>query len=288
MRMHTNVRRLLPSVLLPLVLLIVSEAPAALWVAIPIHVLGFTVLAMLCHGELARDRPGVQHLTEFYLWLAAGGVLGGVFNTLVAPQVFTSVAEYPLAIAFACARLRPEDAVPRGRRQPANDAAAGIRGRSSRPCLLVGARLGGVARFPTMAFLGAPALIFWSGAKHNTARFSVGIVGLLAALAIGNAVAPAGGGQTLYADRTFFGVYRVRTDAVPALRLTCPRDDDARTAGGRRCQSRAADVLPSGEPDRPGLRDAGRRRGIRGRDRPWHRHARRLRASWLAVDVLRD
>ena len=40
-------------------------------------------------------------------------------------------------------------------------------------------------------------MIFWSGAKHNTARFSVGIVGLLAALAIGNAVAPAGGGQTL-------------------------------------------------------------------------------------------
>ena len=209
--MHTNVRRLLPSVLLPLVLLIVSEAPAALWVAIPIHVLGFTVLAMLCHGELSRDRPGVQHLTEFYLWLAAGGVLGGVFNTLVAPQVFTSVAEYPLAIAFAAlvcvpkTQFREAVANPRTMFRPAFAAVLAT-------VLLVGARLGGVARFPTMAFLGAPALIFWSGAKHNTARFSVGIVGLLAALAIGNAIAPAGGGQTLYADRTFFGVYRVRTD----------------------------------------------------------------------------
>ena len=209
--MHTKVRRLLPSVLLPLVLLIVSEAPAALWFAIPIHLLGFTVLAMLCHGELASDRPGVQHLTEFYLWLAAGGVLGGVFNTLVAPQVFTSVAEYPLAIAFAClvcvpkVQFREAIANPRSMLRPALAAALAT-------VLLVGARLGGVARFPTMAFLGAPALIFWSGAKHNTARFSVGIVGLLAALAVGNAVAPAGGGQTLYADRTFFGVYRVRTD----------------------------------------------------------------------------
>jgi hypothetical protein len=208
---HTNVRRLLPSVLLPLVLLIVSEAPTALWVAVPIHILAFSVLALLCHGELAHDRPGVQHLTEFYLWLAAGGVLGGVFNTLVAPQVFRSVAEYPLAIAFACVVCVPKQqfrdalANPRTMLQPAF--AAGLA-----TVLLIGARLGGVARFPTMAFLAAPALIFMGDAKKNTAKFSVGIVGLLAALAIGNAVAPAGGGHTLYADRTFFGVYRVRED----------------------------------------------------------------------------
>ena len=210
-RMHTNVRRLLPIVLLPLVLLFVSEIPAPLWVSIPMHLLGFTILAMLCHGELATDRPGVHHLTEFYLWLAAGGVLGGVFNTLVAPQVFTSVAEYPLAMAFAAfvcvpkAQFRDAIAHPRTLLRPAF---AGVLA----TVLLIGARLGGVARFPTMVFLGVPALIFWNGAKHNTARFSVGVVGLLAALAIGNAVAPAGGGRTLYADRTFFGVYRVRTD----------------------------------------------------------------------------
>jgi hypothetical protein len=208
---HTNVRRLLPSVLLPLVLLIVSAAPVALWVALPIHVLGFTLLAMLCHGELAKDRPGVTHLTEFYLWLAAGGVLGGVFNTLVAPRVFTSVAEYPLAIAFAALvcvpkmQFREALANPRTMMRPAFAAVLAT-------VLLGGARLGGVARYPTMAVLGAPALFFWSGARQNTARFSVGIVGLLVALAIGNAIAPAGGGQTLAADRTFFGVYRVRTD----------------------------------------------------------------------------
>jgi len=208
---HTNIRRLLPMVLLPLVLLIVSDVRTAFWIAIPIHVLAFTVLAMLCHGELARDRPGVRHLTEFYLWLAAGGVLGGIFNTLIAPQVFTSVAEYPLAIAFACLVCVPKqqfrDAVahPRSLLQPA--LASGLAA-----VVLVAARFGGVARLPTMAFIAAPALIFMPGAKHNTARFSAGIVGLLAALAIGNAVAPAGGGQTLYADRTFFGVYRVRTD----------------------------------------------------------------------------
>ena len=242
--MHTNVRRLLPSVLLPLVLLIVSEAPAALWVAIPIHLLGFTVLAMLCHGELACDRPGVKHLTEFYLWLAAGGVLGGVFNTLVAPQVFTSVAEYPLAIAFAClvcvpkTQFREALANPRSMLRPAFAAALAT-------VLLVGARLGGVARFPTMAFLGAPALIFWSGAKQNTARFSVGIVGLLAALADRQCVRA--GGRRADAVRRSHVLRRLprANGHLSTLRFTRARDDDARTTGGRGYQSRAADLFPS-------------------------------------------
>ena len=55
--------------------------------------------AVLCHGELARLRPPASRLTEFYLWVALGGALGGVFNAVVAPHVFTSVAEYPLAVA---------------------------------------------------------------------------------------------------------------------------------------------------------------------------------------------
>jgi hypothetical protein len=210
--MHISMRKLLPFVLLPLVMMIVSgvAAVAALWI-VPVHVLAFTVLAMLCHGELARDRPGVQHLTEFYLWLAAGGVLGGVFNTLVAPQVFTSVAEYPLAIAFACMMCIPKEefreafAHPRSMVKPAIAAALAT-------VLIVATRVNGVERLLTLAFIGVPALIFMNGAKDNTARFSLGIVGLLAALSIGNAVAPIGGLRTLYADRTFFGVYRVRTD----------------------------------------------------------------------------
>src|SRR6187200_1397241 len=213
--MHTNVRRLLPSVLLPLVLLIVSEAPVALWMAIPIHVLGFTVLAMLCHGELATDRPGVQHLTEFYLWLAAGGVLGGVFNTLVAPQIFTSVAEYPIAIAVACllcvSREQLVETVSNPRRlaRPALAVAMAA-------ALLVGGRLTTVPSVPILALLGAPVIMCMSVAK-DSARFALTIAGLLAALLLGNAVAPVEGGHVWYADRTFFGVYRVRTDAANHL-----------------------------------------------------------------------
>jgi len=60
------------------------------------------VIAMVCHGELSRRRPAVAHLTEFYLWIAVGGVIGGIFNVLVAPLIFTRTWEYPLVLTLAC------------------------------------------------------------------------------------------------------------------------------------------------------------------------------------------
>jgi hypothetical protein len=53
---------------------------------------------MLCHGELVRLRPGAGHLTLFYLLVATGGALGGVFVSLIAPVVFTDFWEFHLAI----------------------------------------------------------------------------------------------------------------------------------------------------------------------------------------------
>ena len=40
--------------------------PVQMWITIPLHIATFIVLALLCHGELARNRPGIGHLTEFY------------------------------------------------------------------------------------------------------------------------------------------------------------------------------------------------------------------------------
>lgn len=57
---------------------------------------------MLCHGELARSRPSPIHLTAFYLTIAAGGALGGVFVALLAPRIFTEYGEFPLGFAAAC------------------------------------------------------------------------------------------------------------------------------------------------------------------------------------------
>jgi hypothetical protein len=58
----------------------------------------FFVAAMACHGEMVRLRPKAERLTEFYLCMSLGGVLGGLFAALIAPNIFNSVAEYPLLI----------------------------------------------------------------------------------------------------------------------------------------------------------------------------------------------
>ena len=68
-----------------------------------LHLGAFFITALVCHGELAKDRPAARHLTDFYLCMSLGGVLGGIFNALIAPQVFWfGVAEYYLAMVLAC------------------------------------------------------------------------------------------------------------------------------------------------------------------------------------------
>ncbi len=77
-----------------------------LWEPITFNVLAFFLTAMVCHGELAKDRPSTRHLTEFYLWMSVGGVVGGIFNGLLAPLVFQRVWEFNLAVIAACL-IRP-------------------------------------------------------------------------------------------------------------------------------------------------------------------------------------
>ncbi len=72
------------------------------------HLLCFFVIAMACHGELARTRPAAKYLTGFYVALSFGGMVGGLFAGLIAPFVFSWVAEYPILLALA-ALCRPSD-----------------------------------------------------------------------------------------------------------------------------------------------------------------------------------
>jgi hypothetical protein len=70
------------------------------------HQLCFFVIAMACHGELARTRPPAKYLTGFYVALSFGGMIGGLFAGLIAPFIFSWIAEYPILIALA-ALCRP-------------------------------------------------------------------------------------------------------------------------------------------------------------------------------------
>jgi spermidine synthase len=104
----------LPAVLLAIFLMLAGLEPR-LWIAVLWHLVVLFVVALACHGALALDRPPPRHLTEFYLLISAGGVLGGVFNALLAPLVFTSLVEYPLVMVLACALLAPRRAPGPGR-----------------------------------------------------------------------------------------------------------------------------------------------------------------------------
>ncbi|HUS19008.1 MAG TPA: hypothetical protein VMZ25_05125, partial [Terriglobales bacterium] len=59
------------------------------------------VICMVCHGELARSVPAVQHLTNFYLIIAAGGAAGGILTGIVAPLVFKGFWEYHIALVLS-------------------------------------------------------------------------------------------------------------------------------------------------------------------------------------------
>ena len=102
--------RVVVAITLPLVLvvifLMVSALPERIWVIVLWHFALLFVIALACHGALALDRPAPRHLTEFYLLISVGGVLGGLFNALLAPLIFSSLIEYPLVMVLACVLLR--------------------------------------------------------------------------------------------------------------------------------------------------------------------------------------
>lgn len=183
-----------------------SQVHAAL---IPVHLGCFFLAAMLCHGELVRRRPDRDHLTAFYLAMSFGGVLGGVFNALVAPVVFDRVAEYPLALVLACLALPPSP-LARGR--------TWSRGLDWLLPLAMGAAvLGSIALLKPPSYTDddlnvrmAMGIIAAScfALKDRPARFAMGLGAVL--LAAGTYTGPLH--EVLVQHRNYFGVVRVTFD----------------------------------------------------------------------------
>jgi predicted O-methyltransferase YrrM len=77
---------------------------------------------MACHGELARLKPPPAQLTAYYLMIAAGGAIGGIFTGLLAPRIFNDDYELTLScIAAVCVvgaacQYRPAEAIQHGAR----------------------------------------------------------------------------------------------------------------------------------------------------------------------------
>jgi spermidine synthase len=105
-RWPARLQRLVVALTVPAVLvvmfLILSALKQRIWITVLWHFLLLFLVALACHGELALTRPSSRRLTRFYLLLSVGGVLGGLFNGLVAPALFHSLVEYPLVMVLAC------------------------------------------------------------------------------------------------------------------------------------------------------------------------------------------
>jgi hypothetical protein len=205
-----SLRRIFPLLVVALVLLLNLRATEPIAGLTLLHLATFFAAAMLCHGELAATRPPSSQLTEFYLWMAFGGVLGGVFNALIAPFIFNSVAEYPLALMLASLlilQLREGDR-PLEVRWPDLLWPALFAGLAS-VLAIVGWRYdsGSNPLMPVLA-LGVPAMICYFLSK-NAVRFALG----LGATLVGASFYHGGKEHLLYAERTFFGVNRVTLSA---------------------------------------------------------------------------
>ena len=106
-KIHPLMVKLQPIVLLPFIAYaFINPADLPYWAYLVLHLLAFFFAVMVCHGELAKDRPNTQYLTTFYLIMSFAGMLGGMFNTFVAPFIFNGIYEYPIMIVAALL-LRP-------------------------------------------------------------------------------------------------------------------------------------------------------------------------------------
>jgi hypothetical protein len=102
---HQLVVLVLPVLVLLQVFMKYSGMTRGLGTLIILHLATLFLAAMACHGELARRRPATKFLTGYYIWMSLGGVLGGMFNALVAPLIFNDITEYFLVLIFACLLL---------------------------------------------------------------------------------------------------------------------------------------------------------------------------------------
>ncbi len=80
--------------------------------AVTFLVVLFFALATVFHAALYERRPPKRALTRFYGFVSLGGALGGLFNGVIAPQVFTTASEFQLVLYLAalllpCLLIRP-------------------------------------------------------------------------------------------------------------------------------------------------------------------------------------
>lgn len=108
---YRAIRYAAPLLACPALVLFLRPLVAPPMISIGLFLLGFFAVTLLCHSELGRVKPEAARLTDFFLWVSLGGVIGGIFAAIVAPLVFKTLGEYPWSLGacfFAVAFSRNE------------------------------------------------------------------------------------------------------------------------------------------------------------------------------------
>jgi hypothetical protein len=213
---HDWLIRRLPFLILAAAFPLVSQwkLPILLW--IPLDLLTLFGVAMVCHGELARSRPSKKHLTEFYLWMSVGGVLGGIFNALIAPVIFNSVIELPIVLVLAALLRPPIDVKENTSRARRLDLLLPLILGLSLLAVIATLQAAGLKPGRAMTILIFGYSLEWClSFGRRPIRFAAG----LAAVFLASTVYIGQYGHVLHTERSFFGVIRVTNDDEKQLRM---------------------------------------------------------------------
>ena len=175
------------------------------WLAGITNLVFLLAVCLLCHGRLSDLRPDAGRLSTFYLWLAVGGAMGGIFNALVAPHLFHGLAEYPLGVMMAGFLLPVlADAAARPRRLIDLEAAVAV-GSLTVIGIFIARRVLGPGPGALVAIFLVPALVTLRAGRHPR-RFGLCLSAMMIAASM---LLPLNTGQVIHQERTFFGVLRV-------------------------------------------------------------------------------
>ena len=192
-------------------LIVSTGATEPAWLLILANLGFFFVAALTCHRQLANDRPATRHLAEYYLWIAIGGALGSLFNVLIAPRLFTSIVEYPLAIVLAC-MLQRGDSHDSERNTNYLDIIypVGVFGLAVSLTMLVHYLRFSSATIKFLIVPGIPLILINHFFRQRPLRFALaaGAVMFASIYFAGDT------GRTLLVKRNFFGTIRVTTDST--------------------------------------------------------------------------
>jgi len=184
---------------------------------VAINLMTLFVVAVACHGELAKRRPPAEHLTGFFLWIALGGVLGGLFNAVIAPVVFSTVVEFPLALLAAALLLQVITPAPEGQRFNWLDVALPSAMGALVLILIFVPRKFGLERgmISNLIVFGPTVLLCFSFGKRPI-RFALGFAALLIA---GLGYSGAYQQDIISTQRSFYGINRVAIDDTGHYRV---------------------------------------------------------------------